>query len=127
MNLSALHKSAEQALRLVEGLRRKTRTPLRSLDEISVLIISDKRMAQLHKRFMNVAGPTDVITFDHGEIFISADTAQRNAGRFGVTLQREIELYLIHGLLHLAGFDDRRATDARKMEKTQQRILDALN
>ena len=43
------------------------------------ILISDRRMSELHRRFMGIAGPTDVITFQHGEIFISTETARRQA------------------------------------------------
>lgn len=127
LNLAALRKSAEQAVELVGKIRRKKVSALDRLEEILVVLISDRRMAQLHQRFLHQSGPTDVITFDHGEIFISVDTAQRNARRFGTSLQREIELYVIHGLLHLRGFDDRSLRDAKQMDRVQRRILDALN
>jgi probable rRNA maturation factor len=64
-----------------------------------------------------------VITFQHGEIFISADTAVRNARRFGNSFADELRLYIVHGLLHLHGFDDRDKAGARKMDKTQRKIL----
>ena len=72
---------------------------------------------------MNESGPTDVITFQHGEIFISAGTARRNARRFGNALARELRLYVVHGLLHLHGFGDRDEGSARKMQIVQRRIL----
>jgi probable rRNA maturation factor len=80
-------------------------------------------MSALHGRFMNEAGPTDVISFQHGEIFISAEMAKRNARRFGNSLAHELRLYIVHGLLHLHGFDDRDAAGARAMAAQQQRIL----
>jgi probable rRNA maturation factor len=92
-------------------------------DDVAVIIISDRRMAELHERFMNIAGTTDVITFQHGEIFISAETARRNARRFRNSLARELQLYLVHGLLHLHGFDDRTPEDARKMDLLQNSIM----
>ena len=91
--------------------------------EATVSIISDRRMAELHQRFMNIAGPTDVITFQHGEIFISAEMTCRNARRFGNPLKRELRLYVVHGLLHLHGFDDRDKAGARKMETLQRKIV----
>ena len=100
--------------------------PNHSLGEIDVLLISDRRMAALHREFMNIAGPTDVITFQHGEIFISVETAKRNARRFRNSLAHEVKLYLVHGLLHLHGYDDKTAAGARQMEKRQQRILAAV-
>ena len=118
-----LEKFARKALELCRRVSRKKKTDLLQLPEISVLIVSDRRMASLHRQFMNESGPTDVITFQHGEIFISAETARRNARRFGNSLARELRLYVVHGLLHLHGFDDRNEGSARKMEGVQRRIL----
>jgi len=80
-------------------------------------------MAALHQKFMHQAGPTDVLTFQHGEIFISVDTAKRHARSFRNSLEGELCLYVVHGLLHLNGFDDRTQTGARKMQKMQERIV----
>jgi probable rRNA maturation factor len=118
-----LEKFARKAIELCFRVPHKKKTDLVQLPEISVLIVSDRRMASLHRQFMNESGPTDVITFQHGEIFISAETARRNARRFGNALARELRLYVVHGLLHLHGFDDRDMASARKMEIVQRRIL----
>ena len=90
---------------------------------ISVVIVSDAKMSALHWKFMSVRGPTDVITFRHGEIIISAETARRQARQFGTDLMHELQLYLVHGLLHLRGFDDRRPADAQRMARRQEQIL----
>lgn len=127
VKLSALRKSAETALGLVAKVPPNKATQLKSLEEIFVLLISDRRMAGLHNQYLHQSGPTDVITFNHGEIFISVETARRNARQFGTSLQRELELYVIHGLLHLHGFDDNTPGDARTMERTQEKILRSLN
>jgi probable rRNA maturation factor len=118
-----LEKFARKAIELCLRVPHKKKTDLVQLPEISVLIVSDRRMASLHRQFMNESGATDVITFQHGEIFISAETARRNARRFGNALARELRLYVVHGLLHLHGFDDRDKASARKMEIVQRRIL----
>lgn len=102
---------------------REEATGLTTLEEINVLLISDRRMAQLHLRFMQISGPTDVITFQHGEIFISVETAQRQAGRFETSLEHELRLYLVHGLLHLHGFDDLETVARRRMDSVQERIV----
>src|SRR5947209_6049077 len=65
---------AERALKLCLQIRRDP-TDLTRLREVSVLIVSDRRIASLNRQFLNKRGPTDVITFRHGEIFISAETA----------------------------------------------------
>ena len=118
-----LEEFARKAHELCLRLPRKKKTNLQQLAEISVLIVAERRMASLHRRFMNESGPTDVITFQHGEIFISAETTRDNARRFGNPLARELRLYVVHGLLHLHGFDDRDEANARKMETTQRYIL----
>jgi probable rRNA maturation factor len=93
------------------------------LENVDAVIVSDKAIATIHKQFLNEAEPTDVITFEHGEIVISAQTAQANAARYGSTLDREIGLYIIHGLLHLNGYTDLQSAGAREMENLQKSIL----
>ena len=123
INAAALEKFAGKALPLCLALHKTKTTDLTRLREISVLIVSDRRIASLHRQFLNENGPTDVITFSHGEIFISAETARCHARKFGNPLTHELRLYVIHGLLHLHGFDDSDKVAARKMEKAQERIL----
>jgi probable rRNA maturation factor len=118
-----LEKFARKVLELCLRVPRKKKTDLAQLPGISVLIVSDRKIASLHRQFMTESGPTDVITFQHGEIFISAETARRNARRFENALARELRLYVVHGLLHLHGFDDRDEASARKMQIVQRKIL----
>ena len=127
VNVAELQQFAAKALRACLRLPRRKPTDLTRLSEIFVLLVSDRRMASLHRQFLNQTGPTDVLTFQHGEIFISVETARRHARTFGNSLARELRLYIVHGLLHLHGFDDRKRADARKMERIQKRILTATN
>jgi probable rRNA maturation factor len=94
-----------------------------SVHAISVLIVSDRRMAALHQKFCGTSGPTDVLTFQHGEIVISVETAMRQAKVFRSTLAGEIRLYLLHGLLHLGGFNDIAARERRQMLQLQEKLL----
>jgi probable rRNA maturation factor len=94
-----------------------------SVPAISVLLVSDRRMAALHQKFCGTSGPTDVLTFQHGEIVISAETAARQARMFHANVTGEIQLYLLHGLLHLAGFNDVSAHDRRRMHRLQKKLL----
>jgi probable rRNA maturation factor len=98
-------------------------TVLTGLENVDVIIVSDRVIADIHRRFMNVKGPTDVITFDHGEIIISAPMARAHAKKFGKPLDHEIGLYIIHGLLHLNGYRDKAGDEARAMHKLQNQIL----
>ena len=127
VNIADLEQFAAEALRACLRVRRRKPTDLPRLCEIFILLVSDRRMASLHRQFLNQTGPTDVLTFQHGEIFISVETARKHARTFGNSLARELRLYIVHGLLHLHGFDDRKRADARKMEKVQKRILTATN
>lgn len=123
VNVVDLERFAQKAVKLCLELPHKKETELEKLPQVSVLIVSDRKIAALHRQFMNELGPTDVITFQHGEIFISAEMARRNSGRFATSLARELRLYVVHGLLHLHGFDDRAPASARKMQAVQRKVL----
>ena len=123
VNVGELEKFASKALQHCLQLRKRKRSDLLKSRDLFVWLISDRRMARLHRKFLGEPGPTDVLTFQHGEIFISVETARRNARAFGNSLMRELRLYSVHGLLHLHGFDDRTPGEARKMKTAQERIL----
>lgn len=127
LDVADLENFAAKALQFCLQLRKSEPTDLTRLREISILFISDRRMALLHRRFLNQSGPTDVITFQHGEIVISAEAARRQARTFVDSLACEVRLYIVHGLLHLHGFDDRSEADARKMKAAQEKILAAAS
>ena len=97
---------------------------LGELPVVEISIVSDDAIAKVHAEFMDDPTPTDVITFHHGEILISADTARARAEDFGHPLLRELLLYVIHGLLHLNGHEDQDEADRRQMHEIQDRILD---
>jgi probable rRNA maturation factor len=106
------------------------------VDELSLALVGDKTMSELHERFMNITGPTDVLTFplEHdargrcvaGEVVVCVSEAGRRAKEHGVLVKNEVLLYAIHGMLHLSGFDDRTPADYRKMHRTEDRILSEL-
>src|SRR6476659_347266 len=123
VNVAELEKFAGNAVQHSLQLHQRRRTELRKLNEVFIWLISDRRMALLHRKFLGESGPTDVITFQHGEIFISVDTARRNARAFGNSFVPELKLYIVHGLLHLNGFHDKTRAQACKMKKTQEKIL----
>ena len=126
LNLAWLRRAADFALPRCAALSDDGRFALRDIAEITVAILSDSAIARLHLDFMKIAGPTDVLTFDHGEIAISAETARDHAGHYGHAVEIEIALYTIHGFLHLNGFDDRSAPAAARMRRVQSRVLRAV-
>ena len=123
LNVAELEKFAVKAVQHSLRSHPRQRTDLRKLSEVFIWLISDRRMALLHRKFLGQSGATDVLTFQHGEIFISVETARLNARAFGNSLLRELKLYIVHGLLHLHGFDDQTRADARSMKKAQEKIL----
>ena len=123
VNVPEFEKFAGNAVQHSLQLQKGKQTDLRKSGEVSVWLISDRRMALLHRKFLGQSGPTDVLTFQHGEMFISVDTARRHARAFGNSLVRELKLYIVHGLLHLHGFDDQTPGEAHKMKAAQERIL----
>jgi probable rRNA maturation factor len=97
--------------------------PLPRLEEIEVTLVSDATIARVHRDFMEIPGATDVITFDHGEIVISTETARDNAARFGRPLDEELARYVVHGLLHLNGYEDKAPADFDRMQRVQEEVL----
>lgn len=86
-------------------------------------ILNDVQMGRVHGQFLDDETPTDVITFDYGEILVGYETACRQATQFGSSPMRELALYGIHGMLHLAGFDDGSAKEATLMARRQEELL----
>jgi probable rRNA maturation factor len=123
LNAAGLEKFATKALRCCLKRHKRKETELTRLQNVFIWLISDRRMSRLHREFLGKSGPTDVLTFQHGEIFISVETAKRHARAFGNSLTRELQLYVLHGLLHLHEFDDRTQQGALKMRRTQEKIL----
>ena len=95
---------------------------LKKIPVIEVAVVSDAVIARVHVQFMDVPGATDVITFAHGEIVVSADTARVQAAEHGHDVVAELALYILHGLLHLNGYDDIAPRDRAKMHRVQDRI-----
>ena len=123
VNVAELQRFAAQAVRCCLSMHKAKRSELTTLREVFVWLIGDRRMSRLHRQFLGQTGPTDVLTFQHGEIFISAETAKQHARVFANSIMRELQLYIVHGLLHLHGFDDRTPAGARKMKRMQERIV----
>ena len=93
---------------------------------VEISIVSDRAIARVHREFLNVPGATDVITFPHGEIVVSATTAARQAREHGETVERELARYVVHGFLHLHGHLDAQADDAARMWCAQEEMLNQL-
>jgi probable rRNA maturation factor len=104
--------------------------------KVNLAFVDDATIAGLNQRFLNHAGPTDVITFPYscrgakkleGEVVIGVEVAQRQAAERGHEIILELCLYVIHGTLHLCGYDDRSPRDAAVMRRKEREYLRQLN
>ncbi len=113
--------------------------------EVSISFVSDEAIAELNERYRHKDGPTDVLSFECdgvdddlsamtlaeepvfelGDVIIAPDVASRQMREFGTTFEEEISLLLVHGLLHLFGYDHIDDDEAEVMEKREAEILDA--
>jgi len=107
--------------------------------EISVLFTDDKFIRSLNNKYRGINEPTDVLTFSLqegvvkspevdgnkplGDIIISTETAQRQSNVFNHSVEKEIIILLIHGLLHLIGYDHERERDNKIMRKREDELL----
>jgi len=126
LDMDRLFRAAADAVPLVLCAAGPGTALLDELEEVEVSFIDDATIAKVHAEFMNDPSPTDVITFEHGEILISTETAIRQATEAGHDPQRECALYLIHGLLHLNGHDDRSPDDFSAMKRIQEGIMNEV-
>ena len=114
---------------------------------LSIVFVSDPQIRSLNKKFLKRFYATDVLAFDlsakggpasgggdgkrvflrpktlEGEIVISMGAAIRNAKIFKTSPQREMTLYIIHGILHLLGYDDHRPVDIRRMRAKEMKLM----
>ena len=101
--------------------------------ELSIAFLTDKALARLHADFLDDPTTTDVITFEGqpalgvaGEICVSADTAAAFSAANKKNLGAELTLYVVHGWLHLAGYDDLQPAKKRRMRTAEARAMNLL-
>lgn len=119
--------------------------------DLAIHLVGSREMTRLNETFLRHQGATDVITFDyraetavptnsshpgaftvpdeeavpalHGEMFVCLDEAVSQARRFGTSWPSELARYVIHGVLHLLGYDDRQTVQRRRMKREENRLL----
>lgn len=121
-----------RAAALVEYIARSGN---RRIDMLDILVVDSAEMADMNLDYLNHTGPTDVISFDladahsegiTGQLILCGEVAREQAPRFGNRPQKELLLYLAHGLLHLMGYDDRTESGRAIMHQRQQELLEAF-
>lgn len=124
--LTALEDIGGEAAEMALAAATDGENSLRHLATLEVAMVDDAISAKVHLDFMEIGGPTDVITFHHGEIVIGVEVARRQALDYGEPLGRELLRYFVHGLLHLAGHDDADEEEREVMETAQEDIVSRL-
>lgn len=97
---------------------------------VSLLLTDDAEIARIHGDFLDDPTPTDVISFaidDGAELVVSVETAARLARAHGHAIAAEVALYVVHGLLHVCGYDDIRARDRKRMRAAEREVLAQLS
>jgi probable rRNA maturation factor len=103
--------------------------------EISLAFVDNPTIHRLNQRYLNHDEPTDVLSFPlsdpgakklAGELVIGVEVALAESNRRGHDVQAELALYVIHGLLHLCGYDDHKESDAQKMRERERHYLAVL-
>lgn len=102
-----------------------------SLDSLELNFISSTEIQDINKKYLSHDYSTDIITFNYsdsqktidGEIFISIDDAKQNAKKFKVSFIEEIGRLILHGILHLIGYDDLTPEERKKMKIIENRLL----
>ena len=128
MRVSVDVKGGANAATIVRTAARRQLAALRLRRELSLTLVSDRRMRALNRRWRGKDRPTDVLSFpQHGaslvDVVISLDTARRQARAGGWPLSAELRRLLAHGLLHCLGHDHRTPATARRMAAAERRLL----
>ncbi|PIR94257.1 rRNA maturation RNase YbeY [Candidatus Falkowbacteria bacterium CG10_big_fil_rev_8_21_14_0_10_39_11] len=113
------------------------RLKLKNRNEASVVFVSDKMIQELNKKYRKKNKVTDVLSFVDGEvdgrvvylgdIFVAVNQAKRQAKEKNIGEQKEVIILVIHGLLHLLGYDHIKNSEAEEMEALEKKILDQIN
>ena len=107
--------------------------------ELSLAFVSDLYIRKLNRRYRNIDSKTDVLAFSMregwgfskkslilGDVVVSAETAKKEAKERKIPLYKEMRLYVVHGILHLLGYDDETPSDRKKMKAKEIELLEAM-
>ena len=101
---------------------------------VTVIITSDDYLLEMNKRYLNHDYYTDIITFDNsadnseviGDLFVSIDRVSENAKALNVSRETELNRVIVHGVLHLIGFNDKSNSEILDMRKAENEALDMI-
>ena len=112
-------------------LRIVAESEIRRLGQISIIFCSDNYILDINQRYLQHDYFTDIITFDYceddrlsGDLFISVDSVRENAIEYGTSFNDELNRVMVHGLLHLIGYDDHSEEDIKMMRYKENYYLE---
>jgi probable rRNA maturation factor len=136
IHISNLHKRGRISPTKLSALAGRILQTEKKTGEMDIILADDKLLKSLNNRFAGKRKTTDVLSFPFterlkddsgrnywGEIYISLNQAQRQAGSYGISLQAEVAKLVCHGTLHLLGYDHKRIKDASKMQAKERKYL----
>lgn len=102
----------------------------KEVGELNYIFLNDERLLKMNQEYLGHDTLTDIITFDYceneyisGDIFISVERVEQNAEKFEVLFEEELKRVMIHGVLHLLGFNDKTAKEKEKMRDLENRCI----
>ncbi|MCL6446902.1 MAG: rRNA maturation RNase YbeY [Armatimonadetes bacterium] len=133
-DLQALAERAVQEVLAAEGVAKEA--------EVSVVFVDDEYIRRLNRQYRGVDSPTDVLSFAMlegeplagkeeelilGDVVVSLPAAQRQSAEYGHSLEREVAYLIVHGMLHLLGYDHQTAEQKQVMRAREEAVLEKLN
>jgi len=133
-SINFFNESVKFALRdktLIRGwIERAAKKEGYSIDSLSYIFCNDKFLLELNKKYLHHDTLTDIITFDYsqkkeisGEIFISVERVKENAKEFSVSQRDELHRVIIHGVLHLCGYQDKTSVQQKRIKSKENYYL----
>jgi len=106
----------------------------KKFNEVNIIFVNDRKIKEINRKFLHKNKPTDVVVFNYdlnipskyGDIYISIDTALRNSKVYRMDFKTEILILVIHGTLHLAGYDDSTFKKRKKMNEKTLEVIKKL-
>ena len=129
---NAMRVPRKKLTRLIAFVARQERA---AIAEVDLAVVGSDEMASLNRRFLGRPQPTDVLSFDLSnagdeaisvQLIVCGDMAVQYCRAHGIGPQRELMLYVVHGLLHLLGYEDKTAGGSARMHSRQEEILNAF-
>lgn len=112
-------------------LRMVAESEIRRIGDISIIFCSDNYILDINRKYLGHDYFTDIITFDYcsgnvlsGDLFISVDSVKENSVEYGTEFEDELNRVIVHGILHLIGYDDHTDEDVKVMREKENYYLD---